>query len=171
MTGKFHPKPQREVRAGEIDPGSILEAEWLVSMARTSAGIVRRQAMGNFADQWSGDAQLWWTDAKRGATLEFDLTSPHSGPCDVTLFLTTAPDYPIMPARIEGGPWQSADLFSTQVQQLVKPLRWSNVSVPENASLKMTLEMIGARMQYGSKRWMLGVDRIEIVPSSSAESN
>ncbi len=164
------PKPQRDAREGEIDPGNVVEAEWLVSLARPSNGNVRRQDMGSFADQWSSDAQLWWTDAKQGATLEFDLTSAHSGPCDVTLFLTTAPDYPVIRARIDGQRWQSADLYSKQVRQLVKPLRWSNVPMSENVPVKMTIEMTGANPD-ALKRWMLGVDRIEIVPSSSTASN
>lgn len=42
--------------------------------------------MRNFPDKWPGDAQLWWTDARRGATIWLELASPHSGPCDASLF-------------------------------------------------------------------------------------
>ena len=115
----------------------------------------------------------------------WELTSPHSGPCDVSLslflmslflmflflmslFLTTAVDYPVVRARIERQPWQRADFISKQVSKLSAPLRWKRVPLQTSALCKLTLEMVGANPN-ALKRRMLGVDRIEMTPSSSRD--
>jgi putative heme-binding domain-containing protein len=157
------PSKHRTVGAGETDPANVIEAEWLVSSARPSAGRVQRQNMGSFPDQWSGDAQLWWTGSRQGGTLELSVATPHSGSCDVSIFLTTAVDYPIMRAKVNDQAWQSSDLFTKDVRLLPKPLQWSNVELSQNQTIKLTFEMTGAN-PGALKRWMLGIDRIEIVP-------
>jgi hypothetical protein len=81
--------------------------------------------------------------------------------------LTTAVDYPIMRAKVDDQPWQTADLFTSQVRQLPEPLRWSSVQLEENQKLKLTFEMTGAN-PAALKRWMLGIDRVEIVPQAQS---
>ncbi len=160
------PKQQRTLRPGETDPANVIEAESLVQSARPSAGTVSSQGMGGFPDKWSGGTQLWWTGSHQGGTLELDVVPPHSGPCEVSVYLTTAVDYPIMRARVNDQPWQSADLFTKEVRQLPAPLRWSKVQLQKDQPLKLTLEMTGAN-PAALKRWMLGIDRIEIVPNKN----
>ncbi len=157
------PKEKRTLRPGEVDPSNLIEAEWLLDSAHASTGSVRRQDMRGFAGEWSGDAQLWWTGSNQGGTLELKVASPHHGPCDVTIHLTTAVDYPIMRAKVNDQPWQTADLYSKEVRQLAQPLRWQNVPMDENQELTLTFEMTGAN-PVALKRWMLGIDRIEVIP-------
>ena len=144
----------------------MIEAEWLVTSARPSAGNVRRQDMRNFPDKWSADAQLWWTGSRRGGKLDLEIISPHAGPCDVIIYLTTAVDYPIMRARVEDQPWKSADLYTKEVRQLASPLRWSSVNLEKGQPISVTLEMTGAN-PAALQRWMLGIDRIEFVPQGT----
>ncbi len=160
------PKPQRTLRPGETDPANVIEAESLIQAAHPSDGTVSPQDMGDFSDEWSGGTQLWWTGSHQGGTLELDIVSPRSGPCEVSVYLTTAADYPIMRAKVNDHRWQSADLFTEQVRQLPEPLRWSMVQLQKDQPLKLTLEMTGAN-PAALKRWMLGIDRIEIVPNKN----
>lgn len=160
------PSERRSLRPGESDPANLVEAEWLADSARPTAGTVRPQAMGGFAGKWSGDRQLWWTGSKKGGVLELEVLSPHSGPCQVSIHLTTAVDYPIMRARVDQQPWQSADLFTKEVRQLPRPLRWSNVPLQKGQPMKLSLEMTGSN-PLAIQRWMLGIDCIEIVPTST----
>ena len=97
--------------------------------------------------------------------MELKVVSPHDGPCQVSIHLTTAVDYPIMRAKVDNQPWQTADLFTKEVRQLPRPLRWSDVPLQKGQPMNVTIEMTGTN-PLALKRWMLGIDRIEIVPKT-----
>src|SRR5207237_175046 len=70
-----------------------IEAEGLVESAKASAGNVHVQTMGAFAGEWSGEAQLFWTDAPEGHFLSIKLPAPEDGEYNLSAWFTTAPDY------------------------------------------------------------------------------
>ncbi|MDA9777856.1 c-type cytochrome [Rubripirellula sp.] len=156
-------RKQRDIPSGGKDPSNVLEAEWLVDRVELTAGRVQEQGMSGFPDRWSGDSQLWWTDAKKGARIKLSWLPPHEGVCNVFLYLTTAVDYPVIRAKVNESAWETADLYSQQVLQLKTPIEWTVVSLDKNSPLEVEIEMVGANPD-AIQSWMLGIDRVEVVP-------
>lgn len=81
------PPPPRFALRGAV------EGEALIPSATMTGGKVQEQGMAGFAGDWSGDSQLWWTDAKVGDVLTLPLTVPTVGTYDVIGYFTRAADY------------------------------------------------------------------------------
>ncbi|MCC7375802.1 MAG: DUF2961 domain-containing protein [Verrucomicrobiales bacterium] len=65
-------------------------------------GSVQDQDMGAFGTDWSGDSQLWWTQAKPGDRLEVVVSVPASGAYEIRAQFTKAIDYGIIDVAIDG---------------------------------------------------------------------
>ncbi|QDS92204.1 FG-GAP repeat protein [Roseimaritima multifibrata] len=140
-----------------------LEGEWLVSRSKATAGALRPQAMGGFGGDWSGDSQLWWTGGKPGSVLKVTLPVPAEGTYDVTMYLTRAVDYAQLQVRGPGISPLEIDLFDPKVS-LAEPLEWQGVTIPKGQPLTFELEITGAN-KSALRRFMVGLDRIELRPS------
>ncbi len=80
-------------------PGA-LEGETL--KAQASGGNVKPQKMGGFGPQWSGSSQLWWTGGKAGDRLTLTLPVKEAGRYTLRIALTSAHDYGIFSATLNG---------------------------------------------------------------------
>lgn len=81
-------------------PGTVIEAESLLSRAHASAGDISVQNMQGFGPQWSRGSQLFWrapapvdSPIRNWANLTLPLDVPSDGSYSVTLHFTAAPDY------------------------------------------------------------------------------
>lgn len=153
-------------------PGTIiLEGERLD--AKSSAGNHRTQGMGGFGNSWSGDSQLWWTGAKPGASIELMLRAESGedavkGDYAVEVYLTKAVDYAQVRVQVLDRKGNAlldpidADLFDRTVM-LAEPISWESVKFAGGERLKV--EITGAN-SAAVKSYMVGIDRIELVPKN-----
>ncbi len=144
------------------DGSMIIEGEALVSTAEVSSGIVRAQAMRGFGPQWSGDQQLWWTDAKPNDHLMLPVSLPAEGRFEVLLYLTQAEDYGQLQIQVASADLQTIDLFAPKVQPAA-PVRFLGVQVQQSQSLQFKLTITGKHPD-AVPRYMVGLDRIELRP-------
>jgi hypothetical protein len=77
-----------------------LEAEDLTT--DVTAGIVEPQVMDGFTTgTWRNGRQLWWRDARPGASLFLPFTVPADGTYRLSIRFTRAPDYGIVSVRLD----------------------------------------------------------------------
>jgi len=92
-----------------------LEGEQSKILAKT-AGNAGRQDLFGYGTDWSGDAHLWWTDAKPGDTLDLAVPVEKTAAYRLKMQLTKAIDYGIVQLYLDGeklgGP---IDLFNNGV--------------------------------------------------------
>jgi hypothetical protein len=136
-----------------------LEGENLKVISKTG-GNPQEQDMTSFEGQWSGDAHLWWTDAKPGDRLELAVPATKAGKYDLTLQLTKAPDYGIVQLSLDG-------------QKLGAPIDLYHPSVIPTGVLNfgakdldagqhtLTLEIVGAN-EKAVKNYMVGLDYVKL---------
>ena len=150
------PKAPINAASGRV-PGAI-EGESLTP--RVSGGQARPQPMGSFAgDNWSGDAQLWWTGGRPGDTLQLPLP-PTTGTVDVELVLTCARDYGIVQPMLDGQKLgDPVDLYHDGV------ITTGVLSYPKQ-QLKpgehtLTLQIVG-RNPKAKETFMVGLDYVRL---------
>ena len=93
---------------------------------KVTAGKTLVQKMAGFRkDKWSGDAQLFWIGAKKGATLTLELEASATGKYDLSAVMTMANDYAIVQLNLDdkqlGKPidlYNSPDVITTGVLKL-----------------------------------------------------
>ena len=67
-----------------------------------TAGVVERQAMEGFTTgAWRNGQQLWWREARPGASLNLPFTVPADGVYRLSIRFTRAPDYGIISVRLD----------------------------------------------------------------------
>jgi len=140
-------------------PG-VIEGEALKVLSKTG-GNPQAQDLTGFGDQWSGDAQLWWTDAQPGDRLELDLPVATSAQYEVTAQLTKARDYGIVQLWLDGKKLgEPLDLYDPNVV----PLRGVKLGRHELAAgpHKLTVEITGANAQ-AVQSYMFGLDYVKLV--------
>jgi hypothetical protein len=106
----------KQVRLAQ--PGEILfEGEHMKVLKKT--GNTSSQAMNSYtADQWSGDAQLWWTGARPGDTLVLDFEAPQEGTYTLATVFTKAVDYGKVRVSLDSETnfiLEEVDLYDTRV--------------------------------------------------------
>jgi hypothetical protein len=140
-------------------PGAI-EGETLKVLSKTG-GQTQSQDMTGFGDQWSGDAHLWWTDAKPGDRLELELPVATSAQYEVSAQLTKARDYGIVQFWLDGKKLgEPLDLYDPNVV----PLSNAKFGLHHLAAgtHKLTVEIIGAN-EKAVKSHMFGLDYVKLV--------
>jgi hypothetical protein len=88
----------RNLAATQIEGESALES------AKVMAGKVEKQEMPGFLDVWSDGAQLAWSGAKKGDTMDFVINIPKAGDYSLTAFVGHGPDYGAYNVSIAGKP-------------------------------------------------------------------
>ena len=89
----------------ESDPrATVIEGESLISSAKASAGSVEKQEMPGLLNVWSDGAQLAWTGAKKGDTLDLTFTAPVAGEYNLTAYIGRGADYGAYNFSVEGKP-------------------------------------------------------------------
>jgi hypothetical protein len=140
-------------------PG-VIEGEAMRIISKTG-GEPQDQDMTGFGDQWSGDAQLWWTNARPGSRLELALPVEASAKYEVSAQLTKARDYGIVQLWLDGKKvGDPIDLYASNVVPLsdVK-LGLQDLSAGEH---NFGVEITGAN-EKADKSYMFGLDYVRLV--------
>ncbi len=123
LAERHHPRPSLErrdvvpsnMRMPKLHPDAI-EGEHL---RVTSIGSGRHwvQDMAAYRDgQWSGDAQLIWTDGKQGESIEIEFSVAEAGEYEILAVFTKAVDYGIFDLKVDGKTLDKrVDLYDTKV--------------------------------------------------------
>ncbi len=140
-------------------PG-VAEGEQMKILSR-SDGIPREQDMTPFGDQWSNDAQLWWTGAKPGDKLELVLPVEKTGRYELLAQLTKAVDYGIVQLSLDGGKLgEPIDLYHDGVIATGElELGARELSAGEH---KLTVAITGANAKAVTS-FMFGLDYVKLV--------
>ncbi len=124
-----------------------------------STGSFQMQEMKTFLGKWHGNDQLFFSGEKPGASIEFFLNSKESRNVDLTLWLTSAPDFgkvkiEVLPSRSE----VTVDLYESAVQPTKITL--SDVAMTNGVNqIRFTVLEKNSR----SSGYHLGIDGIEYV--------
>jgi hypothetical protein len=139
----------------------VLEGERLHVLAKTG-GTTGEQDMTAFPGQWSNDNQLWWTEAKPGDRLDLALQVTNSGPYQINLQLTKAPDYAIVQLKLDGeNLGKPIDLYNRSVV-LSGPVSMGKHQLTSGQH-KLTVEIVGANPK-AITNYMFGLDYVKLDP-------
>ena len=140
-------------------PG-VTEGEQMKILSQ-SGGNPQEQDMTPWGEQWSNDAQLWWTGAKPGDKLELTLPVEKPGRFKILAQLTKAVDYGIVQLSLDGQKLGAAiDLYHDGViTSGGLDLGTRELSMGEH---KLTVEIIGANPK-ALKSFMVGLDYVKLV--------
>jgi len=132
-----------------------LEGENLTVITKTN-GKVRPQKMHMFGAEWSGDAQLWWTDAHPDDILELLVPVEKTGKYRLEVQLTKAADYGIIQLYLDGTKLSNPiDLYSDRV--ILSGVQNMGIHKLGKGEHKLSVEIIGAN-QNAEKEYMFGID-------------
>jgi hypothetical protein len=160
----YEPVPieQRKGYWGEIEVFKVkgsLEGEELKILART-AGSADVQDMSGFGPDWSGDAHLWWVEAKPGDTLELAVPVQKMAKYRLKMQLTKAVDYGIVQLYLDGkklgGP---IDLFNNGV--IATGALDMGVHQLDEGEHKLRVEIVGAN-EKAVKSYMFALDYLKL---------
>ena len=131
---------------------------------RRTAGTVEIQNVHVFGPgKWLDDDQLWWQRAKPGNQLDLALAVEKPGKYVVKLAMTKAPDYAVVQFHVDGKKVGEPVDFYDPVVQPAEPITLGPFDFGKKEHV-LTIEIVGANDQ-AAKAYMVGLDRIEIVPA------
>jgi hypothetical protein len=137
-----------------------IEGESLPVLDKTG-GNARPQTMAGFGDDWSNDAQLWWTDARPGDKLDLGLPVATTGTFRILGHLTKAVDYGIVQMWLDGEKLgEPLDLYHGWVIA-TGDLDLGTRQLNEGQH-KLTVEITGANPK-AVKSYMFGLDYFKLV--------
>jgi len=141
-----------------------LEGEKLKVVSKT-AGNGNIQDMSGYGSDWSGEAHLWWIDAKPGDTLELAVPVEKGGIYRIKTQLTKAIDYGIHQLYLDGKKLgEPIDLFNNGVVPTGQiDLGVHNLKKGRHI---LKVEIIGAN-EKAVKAYMFGIDYILLEEASS----
>ena len=139
-------------------PG-VIEGEQLKIIAHTG-GDPQVQDMSAWGEQWSNEAQLWWTGAKPGDKLELALPVAQTGKYQLHAQFTKAIDYGIVQLSFDGEKLgRPIDLFHDGVIPTGElDLGARGLSAGEH---RLTVEITGANLK-AVKSFMAGLDYLKL---------
>ncbi|MCJ7674346.1 MAG: DUF2961 domain-containing protein [Sedimentisphaerales bacterium] len=152
------PVEQRKGYWGPIEFFKVkgsLEGEDLKILSST-AGDPHRQDMDGFSPNWSGDAHLWWIDAKPGDKLDLSIPVQKTGAYRVKMQLTKAMDYGIVQLYLDGKKLgEPIDLYNDGV--VATGVLNMGVHELDKGEHKLTVQITGAN-EKAVKSYMFGLD-------------
>ena len=161
------PVEQRKGYWGPIEISKVkgsLEGEDLKILGST-AGDPQRQDMDGFGSNWSGDAHLWWTDAKPGDKLDLSVPVKKTGVYRLKMQLTKAIDYGIVQLYLDGkklgGP---IDLYNDGV--VATGVLDMGIHKLDKGEHKLTVQITGAN-EKAMKSYMFGLDYLLLEETTS----
>lgn len=138
-----------------------LEGERLKILSKTG-GNPHEQDLSGFEGRWSGDAHLWWIEAKPGDKLELALPVETDGRYQLLAALTRAVDYGIVKLSLDGRELTTIDLFNDGVVSTGElDLGAHELTAGEH---KLGVEITGANAR-AVKSYMFGLDYVRLAPA------
>ncbi len=132
-----------------------LEGEKLKVLSKTG-GNPHQQDLSVFGSNWSGEAHLWWIDAKPGDTLEIAVPVEKTGTYRLKTQLTKAIDYGIHQLYLDGKKLgEPIDLFNNGV--IPTGALDLGVHKLEKGQHVLKVEIIGTN-EKAEKKYMFGID-------------
>lgn len=148
-----------EVQVRRI-PGA-LEGEKLKVISKT-AGNPHEQDVSMFGNEWSGEAHLWWVEAKPGDKLEVGFPVTTSGKYRLTAQLTQARDYAIVQLGVNGqAAGDPIDLHNPEVR-LAKLINLGTFQLKQGQNV-LNVQIVGANAA-ATKSYMFGLDYLKLEP-------
>ena len=145
-------------RKSVVKANGVHEGEYL-----TMRGTSREQAMGRYADAWSGGAHLLW-HGKVGESLETSFHVRLAGRYRVTVQLTAAPDYGQCAVHLNGQVLKEGiELYAPKVR-LAELLDLGKMTLDEGDQ-SFVLKLIGGHPKankYRKTHYLLGLDFIKL---------
>jgi hypothetical protein len=139
-----------------------LEGERLKILSKTR-GDANEQDLTDRGSGWSGDSQLWWTNAKPGDKLELALPVKAAGKFKLVANLTKAADYGIVQLSLDGKKLgEPIDLFNNGVVP-TKPLDLGTHDLAAGQHV-LAVEIVGANPK-AVKAYMFGLDYVKLEPA------
>jgi hypothetical protein len=136
-----------------------IEAESLVASAKASGGQVHVQPMGTFVGEWSGEAQLFWTDAHKDDSLTLKVPAPEDGEYELAVWFTAAPDYAIVQPVFNDKPLgEGSDLYWPTVKSNV-PMPLGRIALKKGDN-SLTFKIIGKNEK--STNYFVGIDALRL---------
>ena len=161
------PEPHEATRPipGPPEPKRVkgaLEGEELEVIEKTG-GVTEIQR--NPTHGWSGNAHLWWRDAKPGETLTLAIPVAKAGRYKVVVRLTKSYDYAIVQFHLDGEKLgEPLDLYSPKpVSDDPIALGTRELAAGEH---KLTLEIAGTNPK-SKPRHMAGLDYVKLAPRAA----
>jgi len=134
------------------------EGEGLQVRELTGGKRQRQDCSGFDGGAWSGDAQLWWTNAKPGARLTLDLPVEAAGRYRVLAVFTKADDYGIVQVHVNGAPLgEPLDFYHDGVVPSDR-LELGTLDLPAG-TVPFTLELLGKNAR-AKPEYMAGLDYV-----------
>ena len=134
------------------------EGEELEVLSKT--GIVEKQGAGN---DYSGEAQLWWREAKVGDELVLAFESAESGPHQVIVVLTEANDYGIHELAVNGRKiGKRFDLYRSSRWGPTEEIALGVFDLTEGKN-SLSVTIVGAN-EAAIKNYMFGIDYVRVTP-------
>jgi hypothetical protein len=139
-----------------------LEGEKL-KVLRKTAGNPHEQDLGGFGEQWSGDAHLWWIEAKTGDKLVLALPVEKAGRYQLHAQFTKAPDYSIAQLTLDGEKLgEPRDFYAPNVIPTGEvTLGTRELTAGEH---QLQIEITGSNPQAVAK-FMFGLDYVRLSPA------
>lgn len=142
---------------------AMIEGEDLKVIAN-NAGETRVQEMSGFGNQWSGAKQLFWLADKTDGVLKLGLNVPETNEYIVKASYTKAPDYGIFQIEVDGRKLgKPIDGFHSGVTKQ-NSIEIGRVELKKGKS-ELTFKITGANPNSNPKRYMIGIDFIELIPT------
>ena len=154
----FPPLPEHLTPLSGVATPSI-EAESLLGKCQVTGGRAVVQNMSGFGGKWSGDAQLWWVEAKAGDRLTLPIEVSAGGNYELIGFFTRAADYGIIRVYMNGKEAGSLiDGYAGNVEP-TGPVSLGRVELIKGTN-KLEIEMVGkdVRSSGYSGGYLAGID-------------
>lgn len=146
--------------APRVVPGA-LEGEELRILRRT-AGNPHPQELSGFGDQWSGDAHLWWIQAKPGDQLALAVPVAQAGRYRLLAQFTKAPDYGIAQLSLNGRKLGEPRDFYAENVIPTGEVELGVFELPAGQA-ELLVEITGANSR-AVQRFMFGLDYLNLTP-------
>ena len=139
----------------------VIEGENMKVLSKTG-GDPQTQDLTGFGESWSGDAHLWWINAKPGDKLDLSLPVAKTGKYKLGMQLTKAPDYGIIQLYLDGEKLGEAlDLYHPSV--VASGLLSFGQYELTAGEHKLSIEVLGAN-EKAIKNYMAGLDYVKLEP-------
>jgi hypothetical protein len=141
----------------------LIEAEALSVVGRSRAFTFWKQPTDGFPDgRWSGDAQMFAANTRRGDWIELALPDGTPGPRRIELFLTRAADYGVVRIHLNGAPLgEPIDLFSDTGVVPTGPVDLGVVTLGAETD-RLRIEVVGTNERSAPPHFQFGVDGVRL---------